>query len=607
GFQADAYGRILDKSKIICKVCGAQLSYSGNVTNLRQHLIFNHCCEFVQFLKVQMNNLNKGIRKFGTPHSLIPGQMIQAIAYFIVLDLMPIEVVEGQGFGQMLTVLNPNYQSPGAASLVHTVLQDMYTQMKGNIWEQVRALPQCSLSLDVWCHSTTLTYLTFTVHYVDDCFEPQARVLSSHPIPENYSTESLVEFLTEATEEWGIHRSTLYTMGGIGPAFQQAAAALEWTALPCIGQVLQAAMEAVLNQPMAQSALENLRYLASWTLTKVGPNEELWLQEPLLQAHLCRFLRDGSRWHSVYPVLQDLLEYRKSLSGLGPNGEAVLLPQDWAALKDTVQVLKPMAIATSTFTKLPFPNLALVKPILTGFLYGHLEASESDSALTLEAKTAAQQELYHHFSSPEVNQTLNLACAVDPRFHSLDFLSHSEQVETLNLLKAKVCHLAKTSGFLTSRLPDVASPSPSSKLPKQDAGIEFRLRDFCSMHHGPGISSIHQQAEQEIISFQMNEPSALTEDPLQWWKIHRTQYPLLARAAYEFLGVPATSVPSGWLFSSTGDVIYTKRQALTPEHVDMLVFLHDTHQAGMWSRGVPKLINLRNDDGQHNRWMTSLY
>ncbi|XP_070583142.1 LOW QUALITY PROTEIN: E3 SUMO-protein ligase ZBED1-like [Erythrolamprus reginae] len=575
GFQGDVCGRILDKSKIICKLCGVRLSYSGNTTNLRQHLVYKHRCEYNQLVGTQVATLAKGMAgpgEFGTPRLPAPGRTTRAVADFIVLDLMPVEVVEGEGFGQMLAVLDPNYKPPEAAALAHTVLKHMYTQVKGKIWELVRALPQCSISLDVWHHSSTLTYLTLTVHYVDDCFEPRARVLSSRPIPENPSTESLVEALTEATKEWGVHESTLYTVGGLGSATQQAAAALGWTALPCVGQALRAAMEAVVGQPVAHSALERLRRLASWALT--GRNEKLWFQEPLLQAHLSRFLRDGSRWHSVYSILQDLLEYSKSLSGLGPDGEAVLHPQDWAALQDVAQVLKPMAIATSTFTKDPFSSLALVKPVLTSLLYKHLVASEWDSALALEAKAAARKELNHHFSSPKVNQALNLACALDPRFHGLDFLSHSDRVETLHLLKSEVSHLAEAPAFLASSLPDVASSPPPSKLPKQEAGIEFLLGDLCSLRGGPGIGSAHQQAEQETASFQTSKASALAQEPLQWWKIHHTQYPLLAQAARKILGVPATSVPASWLFSSTGDAIHSKRQALTPEHVDMLVFLH---------------------------------
>lgn len=581
GFQGDAYGRILDKSKIICKLCGVRLSYSGNTTNLRQHLIYKHRCEYNQLVGTQTTGLDKGVSgtgEFGAARSPAPGRTTRAVADFIVLDLMPVEVVEGEGFGQMLGVLDPSYKPPDAASLAHTVLKDMYTQVKGKIWELVHVLPQCSLSLDVWRHSSTLTYLTLTVHYVDDCFEARARVLSSRPVPEEPSAESLAEALVEAAQEWGVRESTSYTVGRLNPGTQQAVAALGWTALPCIGQALRAAMEAVLSQPAVQSAFERLRRLASWAGAGAGRNENLWTQEPLLQTHLSRFLRDGSKWHSIYTVLQGLLEHNEPLTGLGPDGEATLRAQDWAALQDTVKVLKPMAIATSTFTKEPFSSLSLVKPVLTSLLYKHLVSNEWDSALVCDAKAVAQKELSQPFSSPAVNQALNLACALDPRFRGLDFLSHPDRVETLHLLKTEVLRLAEMPALLTPKLSDVTSPSPllppPAKQPKQDAGIEFLLGDLCSVRSVSGLNSAHQQAEQETASFQTSKASALGQEPLQWWKTHHTQYPLLARAARKLLSIPATSVPAGWLFSSAGDAIHAKRQALTPEHVDMLVFLH---------------------------------
>ncbi|KAJ7313776.1 hypothetical protein JRQ81_005461 [Phrynocephalus forsythii] len=570
GFQGDAYGRILDKTKIICKLCGVRLSYSGNTTNLRQHLVYKHRGEYNQLVGTSNTVLNKGTvlgtGEFAAPRPPDPSRTTRAVADFIVLDLMPVEVVEGEGFGQMLGVLDPSYKPPNAASLAHTVLKDMYTQAKGKIGDLARAVSQCSLSLDIWRHSSALTYLTLTMHYVDEHFEAQARVLSSSPVPEDPTAESLVEALSEAGKEWGVWDTTFYAVGGLQPALQQAAGALGWTALPCIGQALRAAMEATLSQPATQSALERLHRLASWALAGAGRGETLWSQEPLLQGHLGRFLHNGGKWHSMYGVLQGLLEHCEALAGLSPDGEVTLRPQDWAALQDTVKVLKPMAIATSTFTKEPFCSLSLVKPMLTSLLHKHLVGNERDSALAREAKAAARKELSQQFSSSEVNQALNLACALDPRFRGLDFLSQSERAETFNLLGAEASRLAKVPAVLTSGLPNVASSSPPAKLPKQDTGIEFLLGDLCNRSGASGVSSIHHQADQETAGFQTSRASALNQDPLQWWKTHHSQYPLLARAARKLLGVPATSVPAGWLFSSAGDAIRTKRQALTPEH-----------------------------------------
>ncbi|KAJ8271203.1 hypothetical protein COCON_G00100620 [Conger conger] len=50
GFEANRLGQFLDKTKIICKLCGGRLAYSGNTTNLRQHLIYKHRREFNQLM-----------------------------------------------------------------------------------------------------------------------------------------------------------------------------------------------------------------------------------------------------------------------------------------------------------------------------------------------------------------------------------------------------------------------------------------------------------------------------------------------------------------------------------------------------------------------------
>lgn len=64
------------------------------------------------------------------------------------------------------------------------------------------------------------------------------------------------------------------------------------------------------------------------------------------------------------------------------------------------------------------------------------------------------------------------------------------------------------------------------------------------------------------------------ENPLFWWKANQGKYPTLASLAKSVLCIPVTSTPSERLFSAAGTIASKKRASLTPEHVNMLTFLH---------------------------------
>ena len=61
--------------------------------------------------------------------------------------------------------------------------------------------------------------------------------------------------------------------------------------------------------------------------------------------------------------------------------------------------------------------------------------------------------------------------------------------------------------------------------------------------------------------------------PFQYWKKNRARFPTLAATAAKFLCAPCTSVESERLFSTASIILDDKRNRLTAEHVEMLIFL----------------------------------
>ncbi|XP_060705411.1 E3 SUMO-protein ligase ZBED1-like isoform X2 [Hemiscyllium ocellatum] len=585
GFQGDALGRILDKTKIICKLCGVRLSYSGNTTNLRQHLIYKHRQEYNELVG-GTSAPQKGLDSYPqdltsrTVKGVTPpiGRTTRAISEFIVTDLLPLKTIEGEGFVQMMSVLEPTYKIPTVSFFAQSVLQGMHNQAKLRVMDSMKLLHHCTVSIDLWKHECAHSYVTVIVHHIDGAFDFKHQVLSSRPVTEETTAENIKLALLEIANEWGIQERTSYSVMVSNVDVKLAASRMGWKTLPCIGHVLQNCVDSALQQPLILRVLTRCKKLMESIFSSPSLRDKLSSSEPSLKVHSKIFLNGNMKWYSTYSMLQSLQEHRHFLDGLSESlqekGLALRL-DDWQVVREIVDILKPLAIATSTFTKERFSSLSLVKPVITSLVYKHLAASESDSELAHDIKQTICANLNQWYSDREVNQVLNLACALDPRFRGLDFLSQAERVETLHALKREASELARLHPPASGRSslePSSTGPNPAKK-PKHDSGIEFLLGDLCNVR-STSANSVHQQAEQEISNFQTSEASSLCQDPLLWWKTHHTQYPLLASAVRKLLAVPATVVPANWIFTEAGHGIYSKRSALAPEHVDMLVFMH---------------------------------
>lgn len=110
-------------------------------------------------------------------------------------------------------------------------------------------------------------------------------------------------------------------------------------------------------------------------------------------------------------------------------------------------------------------------------------------------------------------------------------------------------------------------PTKKHKGHEEDSAMQFLLGTL-SEKKSTGTSS------DEVEHF-LKEP-ALDPDcnALEWWKSNAERFPTLSRLARQLLCIPATSVPSERIFSTSGNIVTKTRASLKPDNVDMLVFLN---------------------------------
>ena len=140
---------------------------------------------------------------------------------------------------------------------------------------------------------------------------------------------------------------------------------------------------------------------------------------------------------------------------------------------------------------------------------------------------------------------------------------------------AKVVHLATEVGTSeeTAQLagdgaePDGAHAGATADARCHLSAMALLLGDGYATHHDTGVDG-------EFQNFIRETPPPLDCTPTGWWRDNGVRFPRLAKLAKRYLCIPATSVPSERVFSAAGLTVTRIRSRLTPEHVNMLIFLN---------------------------------
>ena len=236
-------------------------------------------------------------------------------------------------------------------------------------------------------------------------------------------------------------------------------------------------------------------------------------------------------------------------------------------MKSIVDVLRPLAEATTLLCGEKLPSISLAQPVLTALLRKHLVASTADLQVAFSMKEKISNSLKEHFSDPQLEQFLLLAAVLDPRFKALKFLSSAKLDEVYAHLQA-----ATQRQYEQEHESESESEAPIPKRPRQQQDLLDYVESSGS-EGGSSPSSALSVVEKEIALYRREDQSERESNPLDWWRINAHRFKTVSVLARQVLMIPATSVPSERIFSTAGTIVNKKRAALKPKNVDCLLFL----------------------------------
>ncbi|KAK0143585.1 Zinc finger BED domain-containing protein 1 [Merluccius polli] len=261
----------------------------------------------------------------------------------------------------------------------------------------------------------------------------------------------------------------------------------------------------------------------------------------------------------------------------GASDVNTLNESDISAAEDLVGVLSPVKVATTIMCEEKQPTLSMITP-LKAKLLDHLKISEEDSTLIKEIKRTMAGDLRDRYL--DVQQILDKASALDPRFKKLPYTSVEDEEKTFECIITEAAalwdqtvslHYHVLVMYQRDILGDILHHPEYGPVSKKRKALAKLFGDtFCTVDPNQTEKSSRQIAQAEMVKYKDTDSLTLDGNALDWWRCHQSEFPLIANLAKKYLCIPGTSVSSERVFSTAGDIVHSDRSVLSAQHVDQL-------------------------------------
>lgn len=568
-----------NSSVVVCKICGANLAYHNSTSAMLNHMRLKHDDKTIG---TTAEGRQVPITSFTSPVSrkcdaARTEKITRLIANMTARDMLPLSFVEGDGFKELMHCVEPEYKVPSRKSIT-TRVEQRYENLATATKEKLEKTEHVAITTDAWTALTTESYMTITCHYIDD-WKLQSAVLQTRCLEERHTAQNIADHLTTSTNAWGLQNKVIACVHDNASNVVSAnATLLEWESVPCFAHTLQLAI----NDGFKAASMSRLvgacsRLVAHFHHSSVATNalKEKQRQQNLPEHKLIQCCR--TRWNSVCDMFARMQEQRwavtatlsdRNVTKLTEARTLELTDEHWQTMEHMLPVLHTLKCATTALCSESYVCISMVYPVTSTLLDKHLKTEDGELAKVAEFKTTVAESLRKRMApadSDRAGRLALIATALDPRHKHLSFLNpvvrESVKENLADHFRALADH--RDEGAESEANTDDAPP-------RKRVMAEAAMATLFGDDYGAEESAIQDELEQYFM-----EPCIPpNEDPLLWWRKNERRYRKLSRLAKRYLCVPATSVPSERVFSAAGLIVNRLRSRLSPQHVDMLIFLN---------------------------------
>lgn len=378
--------------EVHCTMCDTKLKYRSSTTSMMYHIRNKH----------QEAVPNDGVTL--ATHA----EVTELISRMIEKDMLPISMVNGDGFRELLAYTVHNYKMPSVGDVTRIIEGHFHEKME-ELLVQLGKVEKVALTADFWTGLTFQRYMTLSCSFITEDWQGRSAVLQTHKVSvESHSTaDSVTESLLSTVQAWGIagkvtscvHNNTQ----NILPA--QACGRVTWDYATCFAKILQLAVSDGLSEDLRRIVVAAGRLVKHF-------NHNLQASEALEQKQVqmclpqCKLIQSSkARWDTICDMFQRLLEQRWAIKAVlsdrtitnRQEAQTLEIEDDcWQIIENFTPVLATLKWATTVISAETEVSISNIYPITFSLVQTHLVPKENDVEQVSEFKLKVQQSLRIH-------------------------------------------------------------------------------------------------------------------------------------------------------------------------------------------------------------------
>lgn len=532
------------------------------------------------------------------------------LAKFITFDLRPFSLVEGEGFREYCHALNPDYKVPCRSTIVARC-KLLHRESKSELKAELRGIDFIHTTSDGWQSRAGDSYMTETGHCINAAWLLISYTLFTVALPERHTAENIRLKLEEKNREWGIEGKIVGTTHDSAANMVRAIedSILLGESVPCFDHRLHlVVMYILIKIPRAATVCQKGSSIVThFKHSAVAQTALVKYQKSLDLPIHCLIQSFKVRWNSYQLMMERLVEQKeaivavlndKNVTKKEAQKKLEMSLSDWDDMESFSALLKPFTTAITVISSENEVTISSTRPVVFNLIRSHLQPNEGDSQLISNMKVTMKKLLKQKFKMPKTEDersdimlsgpielhpvpekrppppedpnappppvnAAQLAALLDPRYKLLKHETREDKERIVSRLRELY-----REEVVANNQEDF---SPTSNRPGQRTALDQLLGDADETQ---AADLTHNEFDLYLSEPQINH----NQNPLVWWRNNAKRFPIIARLAKKYLCMQGSSTPSERVFSTCGNTVTVKRNALDPENVDMLVYLYQNRK-----------------------------